>query len=365
MACTKCKLVAGIMLTLLFSANVSAVTLGSVLPLTGPNATIGEDQQRGIELAVEELNKKGGVLGQPFSIAIEDSGNSVTGALDAATRLHSVKHVPVVLGEYSSSITIPLGQYLVKNGLIHLNIGSSSPQVALIGLNSFSLIGLDTIAAKFSAKDVLSMGYKKIAFIAPNGAYGQGISDEFKKDIEAGGGTLVADVLYNPGQSSYQRELQQIQRTRPDVYVYSAYGQEAAIINRNAYELGLNHTPWYGIYLTMCISDTPPQISNGQTGMEVASMGTSGKAFADAYKKKYGFGMKSSYSSYAYDAVMFAAAGIEKAHSDDPAKISAALREVGKTFNGVTGKLALDANGQRTEQPYDKLVVKDGGMSER
>lgn len=354
----------GLILALLAN-GAQAVTLGAVLPLTGSSASIGDDQRRGIELAIADINAKGGVLGEPLKVTIEDSGGGATGALDAATKLNTVNKVPVVLGEYSSSVSIPLGQYLVKQGLVHLNIGSSSPAIRKIGATSYSLIGLDDLSAQFAAKDVLGMGYRKIAFIAPNGAYGQGIVEQFKKYIEAGGGSVVAQVLYTPGQSSYRRELQQMQRSQPDVFVYSAYGQEAAVINRESLDLGIAKTPWYGIYLSMCTSDTPPQIANGQMGMEVASLGPTGKAFANEYQQKYGFAMKSSYSSYAYDGVMLAAAAITQAKSADPSKIAAAIKTLGGAFDGATGTLALDADGQRTEQPYDKLVYKDGTLQPR
>ena len=82
------------------------VSVGAVLPLTGASASIGEDQRRGIELAVAQINAKGGVLGQKLAVRIEDSGGSANTALDAARKLATVEHVPVVLGEFSSSVTI-------------------------------------------------------------------------------------------------------------------------------------------------------------------------------------------------------------------------------------------------------------------
>ncbi|MBD1552677.1 ABC transporter substrate-binding protein [Pseudomonas typographi] len=352
-------------IALAMANTAHAVTLGAVLPLSGSSASIGEDQRRGIDMAVADINAKGGLLGAPLAVKIEDSADGATGALDAATKLHSIDKVPVVLGEYSSSVSIPLGQYLVKQGMVHLNIGSSSPAIRQIGASSFSLIGLDDLSAQFAAKDILGLGYRKVAFIAPNGAYGQGIDGQFKKYLQAGGGSVVAEVLYTPGQSSYRRELQQMQRSQPDVYVYSAYGQEAAVINRESFELGISKTPWYGIYLSMCTADTPAQIANGQIGMEVASLGSAGQAFAAEYQKRYGFAMKSSYSSYAYDGVMLAAAAIAQAKSADPAKVIAALDQLGASFAGATGKLALDADRQRTEQPYDKLAYEGGSLHAR
>lgn len=334
------------------------VSMGAVLPLTGSSASIGEDQRRGIELAVAKINAQGGVLGQKLQVLVEDSGGGANSALDATRKLATVDHAPVVLGEFSSSITIPIGQFLVREGDVHVNIGSSSQQIRKIGPGSFSVIGLDDLSARFAAQDVYDRKLRRVAFIAPNNGYGQGLAEEFKKRFEALGGTVTALVLYTEGQTTYRRELEQMARTRPDAYVYSAYGQEAATINRQAFEMQLNKSRWYGIYLTMCTSDTPPQIARGQIGLEVASGGASAKAYAEAYQAAYKEAPRSAFGSYAYDATMLSAAAINAAHSTDPSKIRAAFETVGKSYAGVTGTISFDSDGQRTVQPYEKVSVK-------
>jgi len=336
------------------SAYAQNVTLGAVLPLTGASASVGEDQRRGIQLAVEQVNARNGVLGQKLQVMVEDSGGVAATALGAARKLVSVNKVPIVLGEFSSGITIPVGEYVVQQGGVHLNIGSSSPQIRKIGKGAYSVIGLDDLSASFAAGDVYSQSVKDVAFFAPNNAYGQGVANEFKKRFEAMGGKVSSLVLYNEGQSTYRRELQQVARTRPQAYVYSAYGQEAATINREAFELGLNKQKWYGIYLTMCTSDSLPQAVKGQEGLEVASIGEGGKSYEDAYRQKYKEAPKSSFGSYAYDGVMVAVAAINKAGSADAAKIRAAMGALG-TQNGATGTIAFDDGGQRKDQPYDKV----------
>ncbi|MET4575457.1 ABC transporter substrate-binding protein [Ottowia thiooxydans] len=342
------------------AAQAQDVTIGVVLPLTGASASIGEDQRRGVELATERVNAAGGVLGRKLRVIIEDSGGRAPTALDGAKKLVTVDKVPVVLGEYSSGITIPTAQYVIKEGASHLNIGSSSPRVREIGAGSFSVIGLDNVSAKFGANDVFEQKFRKAAFIAPNNAYGQGVAEEFKKNFEALGGKVVTSVLYTAGQSTYRRELQQIERSAPDVYVYSAYGQEAAIINREAFDLGLNKTQWYAIYQTMCTTDTPAQIANGQIGMEVSSIGPNGRSYEEAYTKKYNEKLKSAYGSYAYDGVMLAAAAIKQAGSTDNAKVRTALAEVGRKFEGVTGEISFDQDRQRSVQPYLRTRYQNG-----
>ena len=343
------------------------INIGAVLSLTGANATVGEDVRRGIMLGIEHVNAKGGVLGKKLNIIIEDSGGNPTTALNAARKLATVDKVPVVMGEYSSGITLPMAQYLVKEGVTHLNIASSSTKIRQLGATSFSLVGLENFGNKFSAKDTWDLGYRKVAMIAPNNAYGQGVLEGYKAEFEKLGGKVVTEVLYTAGQSTYRRELQQMARSNPDAYVYTAYGQESAVINREAEELGLRKTPWYAILMSMSLSDTPPAIAEGQIGMELGSVqGEAGKAYSDAFKAKYKEGFKTSYTGYGYDGVMLTAAAIEKAQATTPAAIQAALKEIGAAgFPGVTGTIRFDEDRQRVDPPYDKLKFAGGKLVAR
>lgn len=352
---SRIMLAAGILAAAGGLARAEELTIGAILPLSGSSATQGDDQRRGIELAVEKVNAEGGVLGKTLKVMVEDSGGRPQGALDVAQKLVTINNVPIVLGEYSSGVTIPMAEYVLKQGRIHLNIGSSSGRLRKLGKGSFSLIGLDGVSAAFAAKDVKELGYKTVATIFPNNAYGQGVASEFKKAFEAAGGTNAIEILYTEGQTSYRRELQQMERAKPDAYVYSAYGKEAAIINREAVELGLNATPWYGLYLSMCTADTDPQIAKGQIGMEVNTIGPNGQFYENAYKAKYNETFRSTFSGFAYDGVILAARAINQVGGTDPDKLRDAIAEIGKSFEGATGTIVFDADGQRTEQPYLKV----------
>lgn len=338
------------------SAMKGAVNLGAVLPLTGSSASIGEDQRRGIELAVDKINSEGGVLGKKLNVIVEDSAGSANAAIGAAKKLTTVDKVPAVIGEYSSGVTVPLGQYLQQAGVIHVNVGSSSPEIANIGDKSFSVIGLDTIASKFAAEQLITRGYKNVAVMVPNNSYGQGVLKPFADAFKAVEGSITQTILYSEGQTSYRAELDRIAKSSPDAVLYSAYGQDSSVINQEAYESGLQKTPWFGIYLTMCTTDSPPQTVENQIGMDVNYVGPDGAAYQAAYKKKYGEDFASTFSGYTYDGTMMLAKAIEKANSSSPDAIAAALKQIGQRYNGATGDITLDAKNQRSAQPY--LVLK-------
>lgn len=357
--------VSALALTGCSSGNVASesddtITIGAVLPLTGSSATIGADQQRGIELAVADINANGGVDGKEIVVEIEDSQGTAAGGLDAARKLVSAQGVPAVLGEYSSGVTIPIGSYLQEQGVVHMNIGSSSPDIAAIGDYSFSDIGLDTLASSFTAQQIIENGYTSAAIVAPNNSYGEGVESTLTDAFEELGGTITDSVLYTEGQTDYRAELERAAKSKPDVFVYSAYGQDSALINQQGFELGLMKTPWYGIYLTMCVGDSDPSVVEGQIGMDVNYTGPDGDDYVTAYEDAYGEGLVSSYSAYAYDAVMLTAHAIKTGRSTDAADIRDALAGLTEPFGGVTGPISFDDDNQRVEQPYATMTVVDG-----
>ncbi|SDN88886.1 ABC transporter substrate-binding protein [Ensifer sp. YR511] len=333
------------------------VLVGAVLPLSGVNSRGGEDQRRGIELAVKEVNARGGVLGQPLKVVYEDSGNTSQRAIDAARKLVSVDKVPIVIGEYSSGITIPMGQYLVGEGVPHLNPASTSGLVRNIGATSFSMVGLDNVSTEFAAKDVLEHGWKKVAVLAMNNAFGQGVANEFNKHFKELGGVVTTTIMYTSGQTTYRRELQQAEASKPDAYVFTAYGADGGLMMQESYELGLQEMPWYSVLITMHNADTPAEFKQGLIGMDVDyTAGDTG--YKQAYEAAYDQPFASAWSGYAHDAVLFAAAALNKAGSTDRAAVLKAIEELGNEgVNGATGEIKLDADGQRVWQPYQKLKV--------
>ncbi|KHK61556.1 ABC transporter substrate-binding protein [Pseudomonas frederiksbergensis] len=341
-------------------AFAEEVVMGAILPMSGSSATGGEDERRGVDLAVEKINANGGVLGSPLKVIVEDSGGRTPTAIDAAKKLIAINKTPVIIGEFGSGVTIPVAEYVQQQGKVHINIAGSSTQMRSLGRGVFSVLGLDDILGSYAAEDIYASGKRKIAVFVPNNAYGQGISEVLSTKYKALGGEVVATILYAEGQTSYRRELQQLEQSKPDLYVYSAYGKESSTINRESFELGLSDTPWYGIYLTMCTADSDPNFTEGQTGVDLNYTGPNGAEYEKAYKEKFKMDFASTYNGFAYDAVMIAAAAINEAKSTDPVKVTEAMFKVGNGFNGATGDITFDSSGQRTVQPYLRMRMVNG-----
>jgi len=358
------RLLAAASVLVMANAAQADIVIGAVLPLSGVNAQGGEDLRRGMELALKEVNENGGVMGEPLRIIYEDSGDVPQRAIDAARKLVAVDGVALVIGEYSSGITIPLGQYLVGEGVPHLNAVSTSGLVRGIGDGSFSMVGLDNVSTRFAAEDVIGHGWKKVSLMAMNNAFGQGIADNFKRQFEEMGGEVSTTIIYTSGQTSYRRELQQAEASDPDAYVFTAYGADGGLLMQEAYELGLrDEKPWYSIQVTMHDADTPAEFKEGLFAMDVDYTAAGNDDYLKAYEAAYGQSFASAWSGYAHDTILFAAAALNKAGSTDRAAVLDAIRAVGdEGITGVTGEVKLDEDGQRISQPYQKLRVEGGKL---
>jgi branched-chain amino acid transport system substrate-binding protein len=335
--------------------------IGAVFPTTGDSASIAEDQTRGAALATDKVNSEDGVLGKKLKVTVEDTQSDTVAAGQAARKLVSVDKVPLVVGEYISARTIAAGKYLNRARVVQINPGSSSTDITDIGPYSFSSIALDNIAGEFTANTLHDAGYRRIAFLGPNNPYGAEFARVIEESFTELGGEITESILYTEGESTYKAELERMKNSDPQLYVYASYVPDTKTINEEAFELGIEPSQMFGIYLSIDIEDVDPAATAGQQGMDLTYGGPEGEEFTKAYEDKYGEPPRTPYSAYVYDAVLMAARAINEAGSDDPDAIRDSLERVGQDFPGATGSISLDKDGQRVRQEYGLFEVDDEG----
>ena len=153
------------------SEAVGPAVIGSISPLTGTNAIQGQDMKRGEELALEQINAAGGVLGQPLKIIFEDTESSPKGGMDAVHKLVEINKVPLILGAYSSGISLPTGQWTNSKKVIQISEASTSPKLREIGPYFFNVMGLDEVMGTKLAEFALETGATKFASITVNNPF--------------------------------------------------------------------------------------------------------------------------------------------------------------------------------------------------
>lgn len=357
------------------------VKIGLFTPLTGASSVVGLDMQRGVQLAIERVNAGykvpqkdnttreigPGLLGGDVQLIVEDDESRPAAAMDAVRKLVNVDRVAVVLGEYSSGRTLPTGQFTNENRVVHISIGANSPRLREIGPYFFNAIGLASLQGPRLVELAKSeVDAKTIATLFPNNPYGVGVEIATCEAASQMGVECVAKVRYEEQKTDYRPELRQLTAPNPEAVVFFAYGADAALIMRQAYELGLNAADkWIGTEVSNWEQDVKdvPQVAEGIRGIEHDVGGDFYETeYSAAYRERFGEAPLTAFGAFGYDAAMLAALAIEQAGSTESDAIRQALVEVSKTYKGLTGDLTLDEDGMRVNQDYGTFIFKDGAL---
>ncbi len=336
------------------------VVIGSISPLTGTNAVQGNDMKNAEQLAMEEVNAAGGVLGRPLKILFEDTESRPKGGVDAAHKLVEVNKVPVIVGAYSSGISVPTGEYTNAQKVVQISVASTSPALRKIGPYFFNSIGLDEVIgtelAKFAMED---SGAKRFASITVNNPFGIGIEIWSKAYVEQHGGEVVTLVRYDERKPDYRAEVERLFSKKPEAIFFTAYGTESKLILKQAYEMGL--TPpkgWWADYLTMWVNEVIPETADGIKGLECGIGFGRYDHYRDAYVKRFGKEPATAFGAYGYDAVWLVALAINFANSTKSDDIRKALFPVSRIYHGATGEKTFDKDGMQVTDYYVRYITK-------
>jgi branched-chain amino acid transport system substrate-binding protein len=343
------------------------VKIGLQLPLSGLNAPLGQQALNGAEIAIEDVNKEGGVLGGELQLIVEDTESTPQAAMDGIHKLVDVDKVPVVLGEISSGRTIPTATYSTSHGVIHIGLASTSPDLRKIGKNFFNMVATDEVMGK-AMVDVASRdtGKKNFGIIVMNDPYGVGIANEMTKAATAAGGKVVSTVLYEVNKTDYRAEVQRLFAPKPASVLSVSWGAVARVIQQQAWELGFAknaNKAWYSAYFSDSVSDCIPETCEGRKGLDIVPGDTERfNALRERIRQRAGAEKEVTwYSAVAYDAVRVTAEAIKKAGSKDSAALVKVFPEVFASYKGVSGDdLAVDADGVRKNQAYGTFIYHDG-----
>ena len=189
------------------------ITVGVVMELTGPAGEYGQAGAKSVEMAFRDLNAAGGAQGCQLKTDTRDSHSTGTVAVDAATQLVGVGHVPVVIGGIISSVTIPiLTAVTAPAKVVQVSPASSSPTLTELGREGktngifFRTITSDALQGGAAARYASDRGFKSIALIHVNNDFGANLAKEFTAAYKALGGTITTTVPYNEKQASYDSE---------------------------------------------------------------------------------------------------------------------------------------------------------------
>lgn len=352
---------------------VSPVVIGAVNPLTGTNAVQGRDMKRGEQLALEEINAAGGINGRPLKIIWEDTESDVEEGMKIVRKLVEMNNVSLILGAYSSGVTLPTGQWTNSKKVVQISVASTAPELRKIGPYFFNVIGLDEVMGIKLAEFALESGARTYASIVVDNPFGLGIETWTQKTIDKAGEEWIEAVRYTEKQSDYKPLIQNLFAGNPEIVFFTAYGLDARLILAQAHELGLKPLKgWYADYMTMWSNEVDPETAEGIKGLVVGrSSGSRFQQYQDAYQEKYGIiyqklhertARQTAFGAYAYDATWIAALALIMARSTDSDDIARALHLVSKDYNGVTGDKSFDKDGMQVVDYYKRMIFSGGRL---
>jgi len=325
------------------------VKIGSVAPLTGPQAHLGKDNDNGARLAMDEINAAGFTLGgkkvRIELISEDDQADPRTATIVAQKFVDN--GVAGVIGHLNSGATIPASKIYHDAGIPEISPSATAIAYTAQGFDTaFRVMTNDEQQGKVLGQfAVQKLGAKRIAIIDDRTAYGQGLADEFEKSAKTAGAQIVAREFTSDRSTDFMAILTSIKGKNPQLVFYGGMDAQAGPMAKQMKQLGLNAQLLGGDgaqtteFLKLAGADAEGVIASSP-GLPLTAM-PGGQAFKDKFTARYG--AIQNYAPYAYDALQVMVAAMRRADSADPKKY---LPQIAKTdYQGVTGHIRFDAKG--------------------
>jgi len=346
-------------------SNESAdeIRIGVAGPMTGDQSKLGGDLERGVRLAVEEWNARGGVAGKTVALEVGDDQRDPKQAVSVANKMVNLGIVGMV-GHYNSSASIPASSVYHDAGIPMITPASTNPRLTEQGFkNVFRVVGRDDqqgrVAAKFIVKKLAA---RRIAILHDKTTYGQGLAEELRKSLaeyQESGLEIVSFDGLTQGDKDFRGILTRLKDKNLDLYFFGGMFPEGGLLAKQAKEVGLNVPmmsgdgvidPKFieiagaaaeGTYLTFTPdTETLPQAAD----------------FLKKYRAKYGNDL-APYAIYAYDAANILLTALSDTQNGGNEKVIEAMRKM--KYQGALGTLSFDEKGDVSESPYIVWITKN------
>jgi branched-chain amino acid transport system substrate-binding protein len=339
------------------------VRIGEYSSLTGTTATFGQSTDHAIQMATDEFNATGGVLGRKIHVFVEDDQSKPEEAATAVTKLINQNHVVAMLGEVSSSRSLAAAPICQANGIPMVSPSSTNPRVTQIGDYIFRVCFTDpfqgAVMAKFAA-DTLKL--KKVAILVDvRNDYSVGLQTFFREHFRQLGGQVVSEQSYSEGDSDFHAQLTQIRSVSPEAIYIPGYYTEVGTIARQARELGMT-VPLLGGdgWDSPKLWEIGGEALNGcyfSNHYSTDDPSPLVQKFVKDYQTRYKQ-VPDALAALGYDAAKILVDAIRRAGSTDGPKVREALAAT-KDFQGVTGMITVNQE-RNAVKPAVVLKVNNG-----
>jgi branched-chain amino acid transport system substrate-binding protein len=357
-----------------FSAFANdTIKIGSVLSVTGPAAFLGDPELKTLQLYVEDLNKKGGVLGRQLELVHYDDGSDANKANSFTKRLIEDDKIDILIGGTTTGATMSMVPLVTKAEIPFISLAGAVVVIEPVKKWVFKTPHTDRMAAEKVFEDMKKRGITKVALLSETSGFGQSGKKETETVAAKYGLTLVANETYGPKDTDASPQLTKIKNTEgvQAVFVFGL-GQGPAIVTKNYRQLGIT-LPLYqshgvasdeflklagasadGVRLPSPAQLIPEQLPANDPQKAMVT------SYDNAYKTKYK-SEASTFGGYAYDALLLSVDAMKRAGSTDKTKVRDAL-EATKGFVATSGTFTMSTTDHMglNLSAFRMLEVKNG-----
>ncbi|RWR24764.1 branched-chain amino acid ABC transporter substrate-binding protein [Agrococcus lahaulensis] len=325
------------------------ITLGMLAPFSGSESAFGEYMQNGAQLAIDEINEAGGVLGQQLELVVEDDACDATASVAAANKLVT-QGIVASVGGYCSGATLPTLPIFDEAGIPMVIPAANSNDLPDAGLPGVFLInGTGTQQAQAAVQYAQQEGATTVAVIDDATSYSADLAGAFVEQANEAGVEVAFEATVTPGENDYASVATQLAQTAPDFVYWTGYYQEGALINRQAADAG-----YEGVFM---VADGSIDASFAEitgegytenvvgTFTQTPDMLTGAEDWIADYEELAGE-RPGPYSTQAYDAVRIVAQAMEDAGSTEFEAVVEALEGL-DGFETFAGPLTFTENHTR------------------
>lgn len=350
--------------SLLLSASADAaesIRIGVVSTLTGPYAEWGTFQVNGLQLALEDIKKAGGILGRPVELRIEDNASTNPGTVLAFTKLFTDPAIKAIVGPIASTQIQAASPAIAKAGVPTM-IGGTDPSLTRINNKwVFRARPNDLYSSKVIADfGVNTLKLRKWAIVHATDAFGQGGAKALTEALQALGATPVLDQGYTSNSQDFAPVVLAIKKSGAEVLgTYMTVPVDQAIFAKQLRQLGVN-IQWIGSPTTATVTtrNLAGEALYGSYAVADfnADANEAAREFTKRYRERYGI-YPDNFSSWAFDSLHILALAMNNANSTEPEAVRKAILAI-KGYKGLEGTYEFDTRGDGV---HGYNVVKNEG----
>lgn len=353
-----------------FAQASDVIKIGLVAPQSGANARYGAFAGKGAQLAANEINAAGGVLGKKIALVTGDSQCVPAEGVSATQRMINSDKVSIIIGDVCSSVTLAMQPVVEEAKVILMNAASSNPDITYrAGVGGFKWTFRNYPTDEVRAAIVLeyavkTKGFKNFAVLSVDSDYGRGAIKFTKKYLPRyPDAKILSEDYYKDSETDFRPVLSKIKHSGAQAIIMYGLADTTPIIARQMLELGLAGKVALvgnGEFNTKATIASAPKVMNG--AVEAAAWlpewtDPRSQQFVENYKKAYGGELPNNHAYTHYETLLLVAQGIKNANSLKNEDIRDALAKI--KYQSVMGPVTFDDH-QQAVLPMVLLEVADG-----